>query len=34
MAGFGRHHVLHETSFFELAGSVAIEVEFIVLRRA
>jgi uncharacterized protein len=30
MAGFGRHHVLHETSFFELAGSVAIEVEFIV----
>lgn len=30
MAGFGRHHVLHETNFFELAGSVAIEVEFIV----
>lgn len=30
MAGFGRHHKLHETTFFELAGSVAIEVEFIV----
>jgi uncharacterized protein len=30
MAGFGRHHVLHETHFFELAGSVAVEVEFIV----
>lgn len=30
MAGFGRHHKLHETNFFELAGTVAIEVEFIV----
>jgi uncharacterized protein len=30
MAGFGRHHVLHEAHFFELAGSLAIEVEFIV----
>ena len=30
MAGFGRHHVLHESRFFELAGSCAIEVEFIV----
>lgn len=30
MAGFGRHHVLHEFKFFELAGSLAIEVEFIV----
>jgi uncharacterized protein len=30
MAGFGRHHVLHEAHFFELAGSVAVEVEFIV----
>ncbi len=29
-AGFGRHHVLHEQTFFELAGSVAMEVEFIV----
>jgi uncharacterized protein len=30
VAGFGRHHVLHEQSFFELAGSCAVEVEFIV----
>jgi uncharacterized protein len=30
MAGFGRHHVLHESRFFELAGSLAVEVEFIV----
>jgi uncharacterized protein len=30
MAGFGRHHMLHEQTFFELAGSVAVEVEFIV----
>lgn len=30
MAGFGRHHMLHEAKFFELAGSLAIEVEFIV----
>jgi PII-like signaling protein len=30
MAGFGRHHVMHEQHFFELAGSVAVEVEFIV----
>jgi uncharacterized protein len=30
MAGFGRHHVLHESHFFELAGSLAVEVEFIV----
>ena len=30
MAGFGRHHVLHEAKFFELAGSIAVEVEFIV----
>lgn len=30
MAGFGRHHVLHENHFFELAGSLTIEVEFIV----
>lgn len=29
MAGFGRHHVLHEQRFIELAG-LAIEVEFIV----
>ncbi|MGH8276063.1 MAG: DUF190 domain-containing protein, partial [Steroidobacteraceae bacterium] len=30
MAGFGRHHVLHESRFFELAGALAVEVEFIV----
>ncbi len=30
MAGFGRHHVLREQTFFELAGSLATEVEFIV----
>jgi uncharacterized protein len=30
MAGFGRHHVLHEDHFFELAGALTIEVEFIV----
>ncbi len=32
MAGFGRHHMLHEAKFFELAGSLAIEVEFIVTK--
>src|SRR5919201_5694220 len=30
MAGFGRHHRLHEQTFFELAGSLTVEVEFIV----
>jgi PII-like signaling protein len=30
MAGFGRHHVLHENHFFELAGTLTVEVEFIV----
>jgi len=30
MAGFGRHHRVHEARFFELAGQLAIEVEFIV----
>jgi PII-like signaling protein len=30
MAGFGHHHVVHEARFFELAGSIAVEVEFIV----
>ncbi len=29
MAGFGRHHVLHEARFFELAGSLTVEVQFI-----
>jgi PII-like signaling protein len=30
MAGFGRHHRLHEARFFELAGELSVEVEFIV----
>ena len=30
MAGFGRHHVLHEARFFELAGTLTVEVQFIV----
>ncbi|HEY1724101.1 MAG TPA: DUF190 domain-containing protein [Steroidobacteraceae bacterium] len=30
MAGFGRHHVLQEQHFFELAGTLTVEVEFIV----
>ena len=30
MAGFGSHRVLHEDHFFELAGTLTIEVEFIV----
>lgn len=30
IAGFGRHGVLHEQHFFELAGDLPIEVEFIL----
>ena len=30
MAGFGRHHIVHESHFFELAGSLTVEIEFIV----
>ena len=30
MAGFGRHHVLHESKLFELPGALTVEVEFIV----
>jgi uncharacterized protein len=30
MGGFGHHHVLHEQRFFELAGTLAVQVEFIV----
>src|SRR3984893_1984759 len=30
MAGFGRHHKLREAKLFELAGALAVEVEFIV----
>jgi PII-like signaling protein len=30
IAGFGRHGVLHEQHFLELAGNLTIEVEFIL----
>lgn len=30
VAGFGRHGVLHEQHFFELAGDLTVEVEFIL----
>jgi len=30
MAGFGHHHVFHTDRFFELGGSLVVEVEFIV----
>jgi PII-like signaling protein len=30
IAGFGRHGVLHEQHFFELAGDVTVEVEFLL----
>jgi PII-like signaling protein len=30
IAGFGRHHILHETHFFELAGDTPVEVMFVV----
>ena len=30
IGGFGRHHDVHESRFFELAGNTGIEVEFIV----
>jgi uncharacterized protein len=30
MAGFGRHHVLHEARLFKPAGNLTVEVEFIV----
>ena len=30
MAGYGRHGVMHESKFFELAGDLTVEVEFIV----
>jgi uncharacterized protein len=28
MAGFGRHHVLHESNFFKLDGALTVEIEF------
>jgi uncharacterized protein len=30
IAGFGRHGIVHEQHFFELAGDLTIEVEFVV----
>jgi PII-like signaling protein len=30
IAGFGRHGVMHEQHFFELAGDVAVAVDFFV----
>ena len=30
IAGFGRHGVLHEEHFYELAGDLAIQVDFVV----
>lgn len=30
MAGFGRHGILHEQHFFELAGELPVEVEFLL----
>ena len=30
IAGFGRHGVIHEQRFFELAGDLTVEVEFMV----
>ena len=30
IAGFGRHGRMHEETFFELAGELAVKVEFIV----
>jgi PII-like signaling protein len=30
IAGYGRHGVMHEETFFELAGNLPIEVEFVL----
>ncbi len=30
IAGFGRHGVIHEQHFFELAGDLPVEVEFLI----
>jgi uncharacterized protein len=32
IAGYGRHRVLHEEAFFELAGDVPVEIEFVTDR--
>lgn len=31
IAGFGRHGVLHEEHFFELAGDLTVEIDFAVV---
>jgi PII-like signaling protein len=31
IAGFGRHGQLHEESFFELAGELPVQVEFVLV---
>ena len=30
IAGYGRHGVLHEETFYELAGDLPVEIEFVV----
>ena len=30
IAGYGRHGILHEQGFFELAGSLPVQLEFLV----
>jgi PII-like signaling protein len=30
IAGFGRHGKMHEETFFELAGELAVKVEFVI----
>lgn len=30
VAGFGRHGIIHEQHFFELAGDLTVEVEFLL----
>lgn len=32
VAGYGRHHVLHEAHFYELAGELPMEVVFVAPR--
>ena len=32
VAGFGRHHVMHEARFYELAGELPMEVVFVASR--
>lgn len=32
IAGYGRHGVIHEQQFFELAGSLPVQVEFLTSR--